>query len=149
VFFVAAGNSFWLHRPVFLLWQGKVVGVTSLPTIPVVPLCQFFGCGGKKFLGYSVSKKDSYTVSLIERRTASKCVYFVRSNTLLLCVFLLSIYLLYQKDQLFLSAFWEQIYQIPMLYPRKLCKFLETIVCEPVEFSGKHSFTLYPSLDPY
>ncbi len=23
------------------------------------------------------------------------------------------------------------------------------IVCEPVDFSGKHSFTLYPSLDPY
>jgi hypothetical protein len=29
------------------LWQEKVLGVTSLPTIPVVPLCQFFGCGGK------------------------------------------------------------------------------------------------------
>ncbi len=48
--------------------------------------------------GYSVSKKDSYLVSLIERGTASKCVYFVRSNTLLLCVSLLSIYLLYRKD---------------------------------------------------
>ncbi len=36
-----------------------------------------------------------------------------------------------------------------MLYPRKLCKYLETIVCESVEFSGKHSFTPYPSLDPY
>ncbi len=66
----------------------------------------FFGCGGKQCLvllpylsyhtscavvsvfwlrreidfGYSVSKKDSYSVSLIERRTASKCVYFVRSK---------------------------------------------------------------------
>ncbi len=49
--------------------------------------------------GYSVSKKDSYLVFLIERQTAGKCVYFVRSNTLLLCVSLLSIYLLYQKDQ--------------------------------------------------
>ncbi len=46
-FFVAAGNSFWLHRSVFWLQREKVVGVTSLPTIPVVPLCQFFGCGGK------------------------------------------------------------------------------------------------------
>ncbi len=27
-----------------------------------------------------VSKTDSYSVSLIERRTASKCVYFVRSK---------------------------------------------------------------------
>jgi hypothetical protein len=47
LFFVAAGNSFWLHRLVFMLWREKVLGVTSLPTIPVVPLCQFFGCGGK------------------------------------------------------------------------------------------------------
>jgi hypothetical protein len=47
LFVVGAGNSFWLHRLVFWLWQEKVLGVTSLPTIPVVPLCQFFGCGGK------------------------------------------------------------------------------------------------------
>ncbi len=45
--FVAVGNSFWLHRSVFWLWREKVLGDTSLPTIPVVPLCQFFGCGGK------------------------------------------------------------------------------------------------------
>jgi hypothetical protein len=49
--------------------------------------------------GYSVSRKDSYLVFLIERQTARKCVIFTRSNTLLLCVSLLSIYLLYQKDQ--------------------------------------------------
>ncbi len=30
--------------------------------------------------GYSVSKKDSYWVPLIERRTANKCVYFLRSK---------------------------------------------------------------------
>jgi hypothetical protein len=47
VFFFAAGNSFWLHRSVFQLWREIVLGVTSLPPIPVVPLCQFFGCGGK------------------------------------------------------------------------------------------------------
>jgi hypothetical protein len=35
------------------------------------------------------------------------------------------------------------------VYPRKLCIFEKTIVCESVEFSGKQSFTLYPSLDPY
>ncbi len=97
----------------FLLRREIVFGCTSL----------FFGCGGKSFwcyfltyhtscavvsvfwlwweivFGYSVSKKDSNSVSLIERQTASKCAYFVRSNTLLLCVSLLSIYLLYQKDQ--------------------------------------------------
>jgi hypothetical protein len=47
LFFVATGNSFWLHRLVFWLWWEKVLGVISLPTIPVVPLCQFFGCGRK------------------------------------------------------------------------------------------------------
>ncbi len=46
-FFVAAGNSFGLHRTFFWLWREIVFGVTYLPTIPVVPLCQFFGCGGK------------------------------------------------------------------------------------------------------
>jgi hypothetical protein len=46
-FFVATGNSFGLHRLAFWLWREIVLGVTYLPTIPVVPLCQFFGCGGK------------------------------------------------------------------------------------------------------
>ncbi len=48
--FVAVGNSFWLHRSVFLVSREIVLGVTSLPTIPVVLLCQFFGCSGKQFL---------------------------------------------------------------------------------------------------
>ena len=48
--------------------------------------------------GCTVSKKDSYSVSLIERESASQCVYFVRSNTLLLCISLLCIYLLYHTD---------------------------------------------------
>ena len=46
-FLVAAGNSFGLHRSVFLVVGGIVLGVTYLSTIPVVPLCQFFGCSGK------------------------------------------------------------------------------------------------------
>ncbi len=48
--------------------------------------------------GCTISKKDSYLVSLSEREYASKCVYFVRSNTLLLCISLLCIYLLYRTD---------------------------------------------------
>jgi hypothetical protein len=47
LFVVVAGNSFGLHRSIFWLWWEIVLGVTLLPTIPVVPLCQFFGCGGK------------------------------------------------------------------------------------------------------
>ncbi len=133
-FLVVAGKSF---RCYFLTYH------TSCAVVSVFWLRQ------EIVFGNSVSKKDSCLVSLIERRTASKCVYLVRSNTRLLCVSLLSISLLYQKDQDFLSAFCEGIYQIPMLYPRKLCNFLGNDYCESVEFSGKHSFTLYPSPDPY
>ncbi len=48
--------------------------------------------------GCTVSKKDFYSISLIERESASKFVYFVRSNTLLLCISLLCIYVLYRTD---------------------------------------------------
>ncbi len=83
-FLVVAGESF---RCYFLTYH------TSCAVVSVFWLRQ------EIVFGYSVSKKDSYSVSLIERQTISKCVYFIRSNTLLLCVSLLSIYLLYQKDQ--------------------------------------------------
>jgi hypothetical protein len=50
VFFVVVeGNSFWLHRLVFRLWWEKDVGVTSLLTIPVEPLCQFLVAVGNSF----------------------------------------------------------------------------------------------------
>jgi hypothetical protein len=99
IFFVVAGNSFRCY----------------LPTIPVVPLClvaqvSFLVVGEKSFrcylltnhtscaivsvfwfcreiiFGCTVSKKDSNLVSLRERGSTSKCVYFIRSNTLLLWI---------------------------------------------------------------
>ncbi len=48
-FVVAAENIFLLHRLVFWLWREKVLGVTSLPTIPVMPLCQFLVAAGNSF----------------------------------------------------------------------------------------------------
>jgi hypothetical protein len=39
----------WLHRSVFWLWWEKDLGVTYLPTIPVVPLCQFLVLAGNSF----------------------------------------------------------------------------------------------------
>ncbi len=83
-FLVVAGKSF---RCYFLTYHTSCAVVSA------------FWLWREIVFGYSVSKKDSHLVSLIEWWTASKCVYFVRSNTLLLCVTLLSIYLLYQKDQ--------------------------------------------------
>ncbi len=45
---------------------------------------------------WAVSTKKSYWVTLLW--SASRCVYFVRSNTLLLCIFLFCIFLLYHTD---------------------------------------------------
>ncbi len=52
----------------------------------------------KIVFGCTVYKKDYYLFSSIERESTSKCVYFVRSITLLSCNSLLCIYLLYLKD---------------------------------------------------
>ncbi len=60
-------------------------------------------------IGCTVYKKDSYLLSLIDRESASKCVYFVRSNTLLLCNSLLCIYLLgsvFFMLSYFVIVFW-------------------------------------------
>ncbi len=61
----------------FLLWGEIVLGVTSLPTIPTsCAVVSVFLLRREIVFGYSVSKKDSYSVSLIERQTASKGVCY-------------------------------------------------------------------------
>ncbi len=45
---------------------------------------------------WAVSTKNTYWVTLLW--SDSQCVYFVRPNTLLLCIFLLCIFLLYRTD---------------------------------------------------
>ncbi len=50
-FFVAAGNSFRLHRSVFWLWREIVLGVTSLPIV-TYQLCRcvsFLVAAGNSF----------------------------------------------------------------------------------------------------
>jgi hypothetical protein len=49
-------------------------------------------------MSFSPASTDLALKLLIERESASKCVYFVRSNTLLLCISLLCIYLLYHTN---------------------------------------------------
>ncbi len=64
----------------------------------VVWLCQFFHCGGKWFSKWEhVSTEKSYWVTLLWSN--SRCVYFISPNTLLLCIFLFCIFLLYREDQ--------------------------------------------------
>jgi hypothetical protein len=74
------------------LWQFSFALHTSCAAVSVFWLRQ------EIVFDSTVSKKDYYSVSLIERESASKCVYFIRSNTLLLCISLLCIYLLYPTD---------------------------------------------------
>ncbi len=89
-FFGCGRKYFWVAQISFLVVVGNsfrcyllLIYHTSCAVVSVFWLWQeiVFGC--------TVSKKDSYLVSLKERESASKCVYFVRSNTLLLCISLL------------------------------------------------------------
>ncbi len=107
--FVLLWIDSWRHKLiVYKNWYKSIpkeglCGVKFWPTLvcttpPVLPLCQFFLLRQEVVFGCTVSKKDSYLVSLIERESGSKCVYFVISNTLLLCISLLCIYLLYRTD---------------------------------------------------
>ncbi len=111
IVFGCTGQFFWL-------WWEKVLDVTSLLIIPY-QLCfvSIFWLRREIVVGYSVSKKDSYSVSLIERRTASKCVYFVISK-LFYSVSLnsLSISCTRMTGNYFISILWRNIsnsYVIP------------------------------------
>jgi hypothetical protein len=91
--------------------------------------------------GCTLSKKGSYSVSLIQREYASKCVYFVRSNTLLLCISLLCIYLLCHTDPQThrLDCFLKK----PELSGDVKISRLPSKNADrkTTNFSGKHSFT--------
>jgi hypothetical protein len=98
LFFGCSGKYFWVAQISFLVVAGNsfrcylLIYHTSCAVVSVLWLWReiVFGC--------TFCKKDSYLVCLIVRESASKCVYFVRSNTLLLCISLLCIYLLYRTD---------------------------------------------------
>ncbi len=101
-------------------------------------------------LGFTVSKKDSYLVSSsIERESASTCVYFVRSNTLLLFISLLCIYLLYRTDPQTYRL--DRFLKFPDLSGQVGTSSIPSNNADRknTEHSGKHSFTPYTSLSPY
>jgi hypothetical protein len=71
-------SVFWLWREI-VLWQEIDLKMRTPFDFP-----------------WAVSTKKSYWVILLW--SASRCVYFVRSNTLLLIIFLFCIFLLYHTD---------------------------------------------------
>ncbi len=96
---VVVVNSFGLHRQIsFLVVAGNSFRYYLLTYHTSCAVVSVFWLRQEIVFGCTVSKKDFYSVSLIERESSSKCVYFVRSNTLLLCISLLCIYLLYRTD---------------------------------------------------
>jgi hypothetical protein len=140
-FFVLAGNSFGLHRSVFWLWGNSfrcylLIYHTSCAVVSVFWLRReiVFSC--------TVFKKDSYLGSLIERESASKCVYFVRSNTLLLCISLLCIYLLYHTNPQ--THRLDRFLKFPELSGHIEISRIPSKNADRkiTNLSGKHSFTL-------
>jgi hypothetical protein len=73
---------------------------------------------------WAVSTKNSYWVTLLW--STSWCVYFIRPNTLLLCIFLFCIFLLYCTD-------WQVEVQIRILLKDKYVK-----LCQNAN-SGNHT----------
>jgi hypothetical protein len=143
IFLVATGHSFGLHRSVFWLWRKIVLGVTYyLSTIPVV-LLSVFWLWREVVFGCTVFRKDSYLVYSIERESASKCyVYFVISNTLLLCISLLCVYLLYRTDPQ--THRLDPFFKFPELSGQVGTSRIPSKNADKkiTNHSGKHSFTL-------
>ncbi len=97
-FFGCGRKQFWVAQISFLVVAGNSFRCYFITYHTSCAVVSVFCLRRETVFGCTVSKKDSYLVSLIEGESASKCVYFVRSNTLLLCSSLLCIYLLYRTD---------------------------------------------------
>jgi hypothetical protein len=116
-FLVLAGNRFWCYLRrlrvqyscgivlVFWFWQEIVFGVSyilsvqySCAVVLVFWLWRELVLKMRTPFDYlwAVSTKKSYWDTLLW--SASWCVYFVRPNTFLLCIFLFCIFLLYLTD---------------------------------------------------
>jgi hypothetical protein len=98
VFFCCSMKCFWVAQISYLVVVGNGFGCYLLTYHTSCAVVSVFWLQREIVFGCTVSKKDSYSVSLIERESASKCVYFASSNTLLLCISLLCINLLYRID---------------------------------------------------
>ncbi len=97
-FFGCGGKQFWVAQISFLVVAENSFRCYLLTYHTSCAIVSVYWLRREIIFGCTVSKKDSYLVSLIERESASKCVYFIRSNIYLLCISLLCIYLLYRID---------------------------------------------------
>ncbi len=98
VFLLLRREKFLVAQVSFLVVAGNSLRCYLLTYHNSCAVVSVFGLRREIVFGCTVCKKDSYSLSLKERESASKCVYFVRSHTLLLCNSLLCIYLLYRTD---------------------------------------------------
>ncbi len=129
-FFALAGNRFWFYILMYLEYNTVVMlcqffgsggkwfltFCTYLVYNTVVRLCQFFGCGGKQLSKCEhVSTKKSYWVTLFDP-IADVCI--IRPTTLLHCIFLFCIFLLYCAD----LQFEVQMRILPKDKYRKSCQ---------------------------
>ncbi len=107
VFLVLAGNSFWCY-------------VRTQCTIQLCGCVSFLAMVGNRSQNENrFLQKKSYWVTLLS--SASRCVYFIRPNTLLLFIFLFCIFLLYRAD----SQVEFQIRILPKDKYRKSCQKCE------------------------
>ncbi len=84
VFFNLAGNSFWCYLRTYC-------------TIQLCNCVSFLVVAGNSFQNENVFlQKKSYWVTLLW--SDSRCVYFIRPNTLLLTIVLFCVFLLYRAD---------------------------------------------------
>jgi hypothetical protein len=72
--FLLQWEIFLVAKVGFLVVAGKPFRCYFLTYSTSCAVVSVFWLQQEIVVGYSVSKKDSYSVSLIERRTASKCV---------------------------------------------------------------------------
>jgi hypothetical protein len=98
LFFDCSGKWFLVAQVSFLVVAGNSFRCYLLTYHTSCTVVSVFWFRWEIVCGCTVYKKDSYSLCLIERESVSKCVYFARSNTLLLCNSLLCIYLLYHTD---------------------------------------------------
>ncbi len=139
---------FWLRREIvlgctdqFLVMAGNSFRCYLLTYHTRCAVVSVFWLRREIVFGCTVSKKDSYLDFLIERESASKCVYFVRSNTFLLYISLLCIYLLFRTHPQ--THRLDRFLKFPELsgqvgISRNPSKNANRII---INFSGKHSFT--------